>query len=62
MADNNAFEQWQADGSEDAATRANKLWKQALKDYQEPEIDPAVLEGLDQFLADRKSQMEDRWY
>ncbi len=62
VADNNAFEQWQADGAQDTATRANRLWKQALGDYQEPALDSAVLGSLEDYVARRKAQMPDQWY
>ncbi len=62
VADNNAFEQWQLEGSEDAAIRANRLWKQALEGYQEPALDAATLEALEAFVTRRKSTMSDRWH
>ncbi len=62
VADHNSFEQWQADGGLDAATRANRLWKQALDAYEEPALDAAVLEELDEFVAKRKSQLPDEWH
>ena len=62
VADNNSFEQWQADGALDAAARANQLWKQALEDYREPTLDPAILDGLEDYVARRKAGMPDRWY
>ncbi len=59
VADNNSFEQWQADGSLDMATRANALWKQMLKDYEPPPIDPGVDEGLRDYVARRKEVLPD---
>ena len=41
VADNNSFEQWEAEGGQDAAQRANTIFKRQLKEYQAPEIDPA---------------------
>lgn len=61
-ADNNSFEQWSADGGLDAAQRANKLWKQYLKEYEEPELDPAKLEALEDYVARRKASMPDQNY
>ena len=34
LADNNSVEQWREEGSKDAATRANALWKSMLADYE----------------------------
>ena len=62
IADNNSFEQWEQDGSLDAAQRANAIWKQMLNDYEAPAIDPAVDEALVEFVKRRKSEFEDRDY
>jgi trimethylamine--corrinoid protein Co-methyltransferase len=59
VADNNSFEQWQADGSLDMAQRANALWKRMLEDYEPPPIDPGVDEGLGDFVARRKEALPD---
>lgn len=61
LADNNAFEHWEAAGRLDMAQRANALWKQWLADYQQPALDPAIDEALQAFIAERKSAMEDKW-
>jgi len=50
------------DGSLDAAQRAEKIWKKTLEDYQEPALDTAVLEQLDQYVATRKASFEDANY
>ena len=34
IADNNSVEQWREEGSKDAATRANALWKSMLAEYE----------------------------
>ena len=59
IADNNSFEQWEADGSLDAARRANQLWKDMLADYEAPAMDPAVAEELDDWIARRKLSLPD---
>ena len=62
VADNNSFEQWEAEGSLDAAQRANAIWKQRLSDYEAPEIDPAVDEALQAFVNDKKASIPDKNY
>ncbi len=47
------FENWQLDGSPEAWQKANKIWKQALEDYQEPPIEAAIVEELDAFIDKR---------
>ncbi|MDZ4730336.1 MAG: trimethylamine methyltransferase family protein [Xanthomonadales bacterium] len=61
-ADNNSFEQWEQDGSKDAAQRANTIWKSMLKDYQPPPIDIAMDEALLDFIAQRKAAFPDQNY
>jgi trimethylamine--corrinoid protein Co-methyltransferase len=62
IADNNSFEQWEMDGSMDATMRANKIWKQMLKDYEAPELDPAIDEALLAFIKQRKDSFDDSNY
>lgn len=62
MADNEPFERWEEAGSVDAATRANRRWKQSLADYQTPALDEGIDEALRDFIARRKDSMEDMWY
>jgi len=59
VTDNNSFEQWQEDGSLDAAQRANVIWKKMLAEYEAPPIDPGVDEALLDFIARRKASMPD---
>ena len=59
IADNNSFEQWQEDGSLDAAQRANRIWKRMLTEYEAPPIDEGVDEALQEFIAKRKASMPD---
>ncbi|HEY4634553.1 MAG TPA: trimethylamine methyltransferase family protein [Candidatus Limnocylindrales bacterium] len=58
-ADNNSYEQWQEDGSLDAARRANAIWKRMLAEYEAPPLDPAIDEALLDFIARRKASMPD---
>ena len=59
VTDNNSYEQWQEDGSLDAAQRANVIWKKMLAEYEAPPIDPGVDEALLDFIARRKASMPD---
>jgi len=59
LADNNSFEQWQAEGSLDMAQRANALWKKQLAEYVPPPLDPAIDEALLDFMNRRKSAAPD---
>lgn len=58
-ADNNSYEQWLEEGETDANTRANKLWKKSLADYEPPALDAAIDEELTEFITKRKTEMPD---
>ncbi len=58
-ADNNSFEQWQEDGSLDAAQRANAIWKRMLAEYEAPPLDDAIDEALLEFIVKRKAAFPD---
>ncbi|MBT4933818.1 MAG: trimethylamine methyltransferase family protein [Rhodospirillaceae bacterium] len=59
VADYESFEQWEQEGSLDAAQRANAQWKHQLASYQEPDIDPAIDEALKAFIAEKKAAVPD---
>src|ERR1700761_1706627 len=62
IADNNSVEQWREEGSKDAATRANALWKSMLAEYEPPPLDPAKDEAIREFIDKRKASMPDMNY
>jgi trimethylamine--corrinoid protein Co-methyltransferase len=59
VADNNSFEQWEAEGSQDAYRRANGLYKKMLADYEAPPLDPGIDESLRDFISQKKDSMPD---
>ena len=62
LASNESFEQWSENGAQDADTRAHARWKQILRDYEPPPIDPGVDEALTDFITRRKADLPDAWY
>jgi trimethylamine--corrinoid protein Co-methyltransferase len=58
-ADNNSYEQWVEDGSQDAATRANRLWKERLAAYEPPPLDDAIDAELQDYITKRKAELPD---
>ncbi len=52
------YEQWELDGRQDTYQKANKLWKQMLKDYQPPPLDPAIAEELNDFVKVRRAEIQ----
>ena len=59
LADNNSFEQWRDGGERDIVARANDKWKQMLRDYQAPALDPGIDEALLAYMAKRKEVLPD---
>ncbi|MEZ7983702.1 MAG: trimethylamine methyltransferase family protein [Paracoccaceae bacterium] len=51
------FENWEDAGSNDALDRATMLWQKALADYEEPSLDAAIREELDEYIAKRKEEI-----
>lgn len=59
LADNNSFEQWLAEGSQDIQQRANAAWKKALAEYEAPPLDPAIDAAILDFINQRKASEPD---
>ncbi len=59
VADNSSFEQWELEGSNDAAQRANGLWKRALAEYERPPLDTAIEEELSEWIQRQKASFPD---
>ena len=59
LADNNSYEQWEAEGSKDMAQRANASWKKQLAEYEPPPLDSALDEALLEFINRRKAAAPD---
>ena len=58
-ADNNSYEQWVEDGSLDSAQRANRIWKERLASYVPPNLDEAIDQELQEYIAKRKAELPD---
>ena len=48
--------QWLERGGVEARARAGQIWKQMLADYEQPAMDPAILEELEAFMRRRKAE------
>lgn len=57
LSDNATYEQWAAEGSLWQHERANRRWKQLLADYEEPPMEPAIREALDDYVARRQREI-----
>jgi trimethylamine--corrinoid protein Co-methyltransferase len=59
LADNNSYEQWEAEGGKDMAQRANAMWKKQLAEYVAPPLDPAIDGALLDYVNRRKAAFAD---
>jgi len=50
-------ETWLESGSVSTEQRANQIWKQMLREYEQPPIDPAIDEALKDYVARRKLEI-----
>lgn len=62
LSDNQNVESWEEAGSTDMRQNAFKRWKDMLKSYEQPPMDPAIREALSAFVAKRKEELPDAWY
>ena len=51
------YENWQIGGGKDATQRATDIWKQVLREYEEPAMDPAVRDALDAYVEQRRTEI-----
>jgi trimethylamine--corrinoid protein Co-methyltransferase len=62
LSDSNSVEQWEEQGSKDAARRAYDRWNALLKAYEAPPVELSRLEALEDYVARRKAELPDAWY
>jgi len=53
------FERWQKRGGQDAVERAARIWQEAVESYEEPPLDPATREQLEEFVTRRRVELGD---
>jgi len=51
------YENWELAGGKTATERATGLWQQALRDYEQPAMEPDVREALNAYIAKRKEEI-----
>ncbi|WP_420631850.1 trimethylamine methyltransferase family protein [Candidatus Leptofilum sp.] len=55
--DYDSAESWEANGSIDSIQRANAKYKQLLRQYEQPQLDPATDDALRDFIERRKLEL-----
>ena len=51
------YENWELAGARDATQRATAIWQRALEEYEQPTLDPAIREALEDYVARRRAQI-----
>ncbi|WP_333683217.1 trimethylamine methyltransferase family protein [Pontibaca methylaminivorans] len=59
LLDYKPFETWQEEGAQDTVALASKRVAELLARYEQPALDPAIAQALDEFVASRKASMPD---
>lgn len=62
LSDSENVESWEEKGGLDMRRRAYNRWNEMLANYEQPPMDPATLEALNDYVAKRKSELPDAWY
>ncbi len=57
VSDWESLENWQEKGGQSSGERANTLWKRLMEAYRQPELDPAIKDELDTFVAKREEEI-----
>ncbi len=52
------YERWKRLGARDTRARAEEIWRKKLAEYEKPEMDASILEGLTDFVAKRRSELD----
>lgn len=59
LLDYKPFETWEDEGARETQTLASLRVEKMLNDYQQPAMDPAIKDALDEFVAKRKAAEPD---
>ncbi len=60
LADRQNYETWLAAGGQDAAQRANLIWKDLLARYEPPALDQGVREAVLDYARRRERELADQ--
>jgi trimethylamine--corrinoid protein Co-methyltransferase len=53
------FDRWLRGGARDATARAAEIWRRTLESYEQPPLDDAIREELEEFVARRRAELGD---
>ena len=53
------YERWNRKGGLDAAARASEIWRTTLEEYEQPPLDDALREQLEEYVTRRRAELGD---
>lgn len=53
------YERWMRGGALDAAQRASEIWRAKLEEYEQPPLDDAVRQELEEYVVRRRAELGD---
>jgi trimethylamine--corrinoid protein Co-methyltransferase len=53
------YERWLRGGGHDTADRASEIWKKKLEEYEQPSLDDAIREELEEYVTRRRAELGD---
>jgi trimethylamine--corrinoid protein Co-methyltransferase len=53
------FERWQRNGGKDATERAGEIWRKTLDEYEQPPLDDAIRDELQEYVTRRRAELGD---
>jgi trimethylamine---corrinoid protein Co-methyltransferase len=53
------YERWMRNGGKDTATRAGEIYKKKLEDYEQPPLDDAIRQELEEYVVRRRAELGD---
>jgi trimethylamine--corrinoid protein Co-methyltransferase len=53
------YERWLRGGGRDTAERASEIWKKRLEEYEQPALDDAVRQELEEYVVRRRAELGD---
>ena len=53
------FERWSRNGGKDTAMRAGDVWRKTLEEYEQPPLDDAVRQELEEYVVRRRRELGD---
>ncbi len=59
LSNSDNYEKWMRTGAKDAAARATDVWKKRLDEYQQPALDDAIRQELEEYVVRRRAELGD---